>query len=162
VVKTVRQLIAGYLLTFITPEISLLFYATAIMWSSHSSDFLTPIIVLTSINIVVTILIIAGLALYVYGHVRHQMTDQDAGPTLLISIMLIFWGIFVTMFALGIYGELIKWSQQPQVRELTSWDYLQYITWILKATLWNASGFIFATTAIMHKRKSRRRNKLSE
>lgn len=158
--KTIRQLVAGYLLTLITPGISLLLLYTTVLWVSHMSDFLTPIIALTSINIAVAILIISGLALYVYGYVRRQITDRDTGPALLIGITLIFWGVFVAMFALGVYNELMEWSHQPEVRELTSWDYLQYISWILKATLWSASGFIFVATVIMQKRNSRRRTQV--
>lgn len=68
--------------------------------------------------------------------------------TVLFSLLLILWGLLVSWFAIGFYNnEVIPWSMEPDVRELTIWDHLEYATWTLKGLLWIASGMIFLVTS---------------
>ena len=104
----------------------------------------------------VIVVLVAGILLYFHEHEKNQMNMLGAQVTFILSLLLIVWGTFVTIIALGFCGELIEWSRMPGVRDLTVWDYLEYGSWSLKGILWIISGILLTTTAnrIMESQKT--------
>jgi len=103
----------------------------------------------TAWNSSIVILLIIGIALYMYGYLRRQATDVEAKVILLFSFFLVLWGVFTYLFASGFYRNLIDWSMNPGVRALTIWDYMEYWTWELKAILWIGTGLLLAVTSLV-------------
>lgn len=70
----------------------------------------------------------------------------------LSSVLLILWGLLVSWFVVGFWNnEVLPWSRSPGVRELTTWDYLEFASWALKGFLWIASGLLFLVTSQFQK-----------
>lgn len=106
-----------------------------------------PIIVVAASNASVVVLLIIGIALYIYGYLRREATDAEAKVILLFSFFLIPWGVFTYLSASGLYISDIVWSMNPGVRALTIWDYMEYWTWELKGILWIATGLLLIVTS---------------
>jgi hypothetical protein len=103
-------------------------------------------------NVSIMILWLTGIALYMYGYVRREVTDTERKVILLFSLFLIAWAVLTYLVASALYLDLIDWSKNPGVRALTIWDNMEYWTWELKAILWIGSGLLLIVTSVM-KRK---------
>lgn len=102
----------------------------------------------TGVHTLVIVIQVRGIILYLVEYKKEKGESGQVPFTVLFSLLLILWGLLVSWFAIGFYNnEVIPWSMEPDVRELTIWDHLEYATWTLKGLLWIASGMIFLVTS---------------
>lgn len=103
-----------------------------------------------------------GIVLYLVGY--RKVKSKQVPFIELSSILLIYWGLLVSWFVVSFWNsEVLPWSMEPGVRELTIWDHLQFATWGLKGLLWIASGLIFIATSLIQRRLKPKLNRnLSE
>jgi len=160
-VRTIRHLLAGYVLILLTPFLS--FFAIVGVTDAlfGSQNYLLPIILVTEINASIVVILIIGIALYAYGYLRREATDTEAILILPIGCLLILWGVLTYFLASGLYSNVITWSMYPGVRALTIWDHLEYWTWELKAILGVGTGLLLAATSLMEMHAARARGKSS-
>ena len=154
--RSILRFAISCLVIFCTPLLSALLTLGPYAWASHQQDYMMGIMVHAGINLAVIAVLVTGILLYFHEHEKNQINMLGAQVTFILSLLLIVWGTFVTIIALGFYGELIEWSRMPGVRELTVWDYLEYGSWLLKGILWIISGILLTTTAnrIMESQKT--------
>jgi amino acid transporter len=117
----VRHLVAGYLLVYLTPLISILLLLASSRWIREVKDYVVPIMVHTGISMVVIAAIIIGVGLYVFGYKKQEMKMEEPVIILILSVPLILLGVFVTLVTVGFYRDLIEWSEMPETRGLTIW-----------------------------------------
>jgi len=130
----------GYYTVCLSPAFSMIAFlvVTWLFWRI-SFDWLTQIMLLTVTYISVIIVQVCGLILCLVGYRKNESVSFN----LILSIFLIVWGSFVTLWAVGGYDMLIEWSRFPGVRSLTVWDHAEYATSALRGLLWIASGLVF-------------------
>lgn len=121
-----RHLVAGYLLVYLTPLISILLLLASSRWIREVTDYMVQIMVDTGISMVVIAALIIGVGLYVLGYKKQEMKWEEPVIILILSVPLILWGLFVTLATLGFYHDLIEWSEMPETRGLTIWDHMEY------------------------------------
>jgi len=142
----------GYYTVCLSPFISLLVYTSASSLMGTSYGWLLPMIVFTGVHTLVIGIQVCGIILYLVGCKKEKVESKQVPFIVIFSILLILWGYFVSRFFFEFYeDEVIAWSMEPGVRELTIWDHLQFATWILKGLLWIASGLIFIVTSLIPK-----------
>jgi hypothetical protein len=130
----------GYWLVCLSPLAS---FALIPLWGISGGirgDWLLEAVVLTLIQVAVIIIQVLGFAFYFVGIRRNEHVHFYIVP----NVFLILWGSFTIWLASGLYGDLLSWSSQPQVRSLTVLDHLQYETWVLKGSLWILAGAVFS------------------
>ena len=117
-------------------------------------SFLLPVMLRFSVNISIICLQVVGLALYLLGYRREEMKSGKVSHIKLFSSLLLSWGLINSYLPFFFYFiDVLPWSQQAGVNELTKWHYpLEYITWAIAGGLWIASGFVFRITSNLHKR----------
>lgn len=154
--RSILRFVISCVMIFCTPLLSVLLALGPYAWASRQQDYMISIMVHAGINLAVIVVLVAGILLYFHEHEKNQMNMLGAQVTFILSLLLIVWGTFVTIIALGFCGELIEWSRMPGVRDLTVWDYLEYGSWSLKGILWIISGILLTTTAnrIMESQKT--------
>lgn len=152
--RSIRYFRVGYILVLLTPVLSFVVLTSTVLTFAGIQNYLLPIMVLTAWNSSIVILLIIGIALYMYGYLRRETVGPEAKVILLFSVFLVLWGVLTYLFASGFYKDLIDWSMNPGMRALTIWDYMEYWTWELKAILWIGSGLLLAATSLvkMHSR----------
>ena len=147
--RSIRYFRVGYILVLLTPVLSFVVLTLTVLTFAGIQNYLLPIMVLTAWNSSIVILLIIGIALYMYGYLRREAVGREAKVILLFSVFLVLWGVLTYLFASGFYKDLIDWSMNPGMRALTIWDYMEYWTWELKAISWTGSGLLLAVTSLM-------------
>jgi len=133
-------LFRGYCLVCLSPFVS---FALIPLWGISGGirgDWFLEAMVLTLIQVAVIIIQVLGFVFCFVGIRKSEHIHFYIIP----NVLLILWGCFAIWLALGLYGDLLSWSSQPQVRSLTFLDHLQYATWVLKGFLWILAGVIFS------------------
>jgi uncharacterized membrane protein len=102
-----------------------------------------------ALNASIMLLSIIGITLYIYGYIKRESTNTEAKLILLLSFFLLFWAVLTCLVASGLYNDDIQWSMNPGIRALTIWDYMEYLTWELKAITWIGTGLLLAVTSFM-------------
>jgi hypothetical protein len=141
----------GYWLVCLSPIVS---FALIPLWGiSHGirGNWFLEAVVLTLIQVSVIIIQVLGLTFCFVGIRKNEYIHFYIIP----NVLLILWGCFTIWLARGLYGDLLTWSRDPQVRSLTILDHLQYVTWALKGLLWVLAGVIFS--AILCDQRLRKR-----
>lgn len=138
-----RCLTVGYFMLGISPLLSIFLTNTVITWSPN---YLLPIIRHTGINLFVIGVQSCGIALSLVGYRKREMKSKELPFIVVFGILLFIWGLLTTLFATGMYEELLEWSLLPGVRALTIWDHMQSATWMLKGSLWIISGLLSIVT----------------
>ena len=115
----------GYYTVCLSPVFSIIVYlvVTWLFWRT-SFDWLTQIVLPTVTDISVITVQVCGLILCFVGYRKNESVSFN----LILNILLILWGSFVTFWAMGWYGGLLTWSSLPGVRSLTIWDHAEYTT----------------------------------
>jgi hypothetical protein len=135
-------LFRGYCLVCLSPFVS---FALIPLWGISGGirgDWFVQAVALTLIHVSVIVIQVLGLTFCFVGFRRNEPIRFHVIP----NVFLILWGCFTIWLALALYGDLLSWSIQPQVRSLTILDHLQYETWVLKGFLWILAGVIFEVT----------------
>lgn len=124
----------------LSPVVS--FVLTPLWGISHGirGNWFLEAVVLTLIQVLVIIIQVLGFVFCFAGIRRNEHIHFHIIP----NVLLILWGCFTIWLARGLYGDLLTWSREPQVRSLTLLDHLQYVTWALKGLLWVIAGAIFS------------------
>jgi hypothetical protein len=129
----------GYLIVCLSPLVS---FALIPLWGLSGGirgAWFLQVVVLTLINVLVIVIQVLGFAFCFVGIRKNEPIHFYLVP----NVLLVLWGGFTVWLALGLYGDLLSWSSQPQVRSLVIWDHLQYEAWVLKGFLWILAGAVF-------------------
>ena len=141
----------GYYIICSSPVFSFILYLvlTSLFWRTNI-DWLYQIMLFTGMQILVIGVQVCGIVLCLVGYRR----NESISSYIFLNILLITWGSLVVLWAMGWYLDLVRWSNLPDVRNLTIWDYMQYLTWALKGVIWIVSGLVFTVMSIWRKIKT--------
>ena len=106
-------------------------------------DVYASSMVRTGLHTLVIIPLVSGMILYLVGYKKREVNLQEVKVTFILGIPLVLWGLYMSMWAIFFYNDMLEWSMNPGVRELTIMDHLEYATWGLMGFLWIASGLMF-------------------
>lgn len=142
----------GYYIICLSPLLSLLLLFMSTLTSGvpllvnvkRAAMIHTTII---AIQLAGLILYISGLALYLLRRRNQLAKPKFLLNPIIISIVLVIWGIFTSIWAYTWDINLLLWSGGEGNRELTVWDHMQYFTWILKGLIWIIAGLVILATA---------------
>lgn len=142
-----RHLFIGYVLVYSSPLLSILLHWVYSELVSERKNYMGSIMVHAGMNIAVLAVLIVGISLYVFGYKKNQIKVEDIDRNLVLSVLLILYGAFVTLVSVVLYDGLIKWSEWPERRDLTIWDHSEHISAILTGGLWVVSSLIVLLTS---------------
>ena len=110
-------------------ELELLFYPAIV----HSVASLAAIVIST-----------VGLGLLIVHASQDSRINAIKGNRMIIvlSWLVALWGAVVALTGLFGYQHLLQWASDPYRRPLSTWEYLEYGTWMLKGILWAVSGLL--------------------
>ena len=93
-------------------------------------------------NLVAIAVLAIGLGLFVIRVSQDKRIDEikDNRTIIVLSWLLVLWGIIVTLAGLFGYELLLQWASDPYKRPLSAWEYLECGTRMLKGSLWAVSG----------------------
>ncbi|HVP92563.1 MAG TPA: hypothetical protein VMS94_02340 [Acidobacteriota bacterium] len=100
-------------------------------------------------NASIVILAIIGVALYMYGYLRREATYETISEVITLSIVLITWGVFTYFIGPLILGIYTFPDTLWETRALTTWDYISYWMWELKAILGIGIGLLLIPTLLL-------------
>jgi membrane protein implicated in regulation of membrane protease activity len=72
----------------------------------------------TAWNVLIVILAIIGIALYMYGYLRREATDETISEVITLSIFLVVWGVFTYFIGQRILSTYIL-PTDVEMRALT-------------------------------------------
>ena len=142
----------GYYTVCLSPFISMLVYisASTLMGTSYRYDMFT------GVHTLVIGIQVCGIILYLVGCKKEKTESKQVPFMVVCNTFLIIWGYVVSRFFWEFYkDEVIAWSKEPDVRDLTIWDHYQFETWILKGLLWIAAGLIFTVHIVYSRLKAK-------
>jgi hypothetical protein len=142
-----RHLFIGYALVYSSSLLSILLHWVSSELVRREENYMGLIMVHTGVNIAVLAVLIVGISLYVFGYKKNQIKVEDIDRNVVLSVLLILYGAFVTLVSVVFYDGLIKWSEWPGHRDLTIWDHSEYISAILTGGLWVVSSLILLVTS---------------
>ena len=102
-----RYLTVGYFMLGVSPLLPIFLANTLITWSPN---YLLPIIRHTGMNLFVTGVQSCGIALSLVGYRKREMKSKELPFIVVFGILLFIWGLLATLFATGMYEELLEWS----------------------------------------------------
>lgn len=142
-----RHLFIGYVLIYSSPLLSILLHWVSSELVRREENYMGSIMVHTEVNIAVLAVLIVGISLYVSGYKKNQIKVEDIDRNLVLSVLLILYGAFVTLMSVAFYDYLIKWSEWPEHRDLTIWNHTKYTSAILTGGLWIVSSLLLLVTS---------------
>lgn len=147
----VRHYRVGYLLILLTPVFSYIIFLFLLGLASLEAalDYLLFSFAFIGWHVSIIVLLTIGIALYLSGYFKREATKAEAKKSLLLGFILIMWGAFTFFAAAFILADLIDRSMNPGVGALTTWDYLKYWVWELKAIFWVGTGFLLIITSLV-------------
>jgi predicted metal-binding membrane protein len=143
-------LFKGYCLVYLSPFVSFALFPLWGLSGGVRGDWFLQAVVLTLIHVSVIIIQVLGLTFCFVGIRRNEHNRFHIVP----NVLLILWGCFTIWLAFALYGDLLTWSRDPQVRSLTILDHLQYVTWVFKGFLWILAGAIFSVTSFVKRNQN--------
>jgi len=150
----------GYLLIGLTPVLSFaILFSLFITLGPPGQSYLYSLIdaAFTVSNVSIVVLLIIGIALYMYGYVR-----REAQPSRRIVIFLFFgllvWGVFTYIVAMLFLGMAVDRSMNPEMRALTNCDYISYWVWEIKGIFGIGTGVLLATTSLLKRHAQQTQN----
>jgi hypothetical protein len=108
-------------------------------------------------HISIMVLLIIGVALYVFGYLRQETTINEAKMIIFPSVGLIIWGALNYVVVTAFNSLMIVESMQRDLT-LTFWGYMEYWVWELKAILWVATGVMLIVTSLVQIHLRRNQN----
>jgi len=138
-----RHLFIGYVLVYSSPLLSILLhwvYSELV----RKENYMGSIMVHTGVNIAVLAVLIVGISLYVFGYKKNQIKVEDIDRNLVLSVLLILYGAFVTLVSVADY-LIIKWSEWPG--HLTIWEHSECISAMLTGGLWIVASLLLLVTS---------------
>jgi hypothetical protein len=82
-----------------------------------------------------------GIALCLWGYRKNESMSFNQ----ILNIFPVLWGTLVTLWAMGMYGELVNWASLVDA-SVTLWDHPEIVVFAALALiglLWIASGLVF-------------------
>jgi hypothetical protein len=138
-----RHLFIGYVLVYSSSLLSILLhwvYSEVV----RKENYMGLIMVHTGVNIAVLAVLIVGISLYVFGYKKNQIKVEDIDRNLVLSVLLILYGAFVTLVSVADY-LIIKWSEWPG--HLTIWEHSECTSAILTGGLWIVASLLLLVTS---------------
>jgi uncharacterized membrane protein YidH (DUF202 family) len=149
--KTRHRMLGSYLI-FLSPIVSIVLVLGPVRWAQEflfnargqqELEFLFyPAIVHSAANLAAIAILTVGLGLFAIHASQDKRINEikDNRPIIFLSWLLVLWGIIVAFVGLLGYEHLLQWASDPYRRPLSAWEYLEYVTWMLKGSLWAVSG----------------------
>jgi hypothetical protein len=138
-----RHLFIGYVLVYSSSLLSILLhwvYSEVV----RKENYMGLIMVHTGVNIAVLAVLIVGISLYVFGYKKNQIKVEDIDRNVVLSVLLILYGAFVTLVSVADY-LIMKWSEWPG--HLTIWEHSECISAMLTGGLWIVVSLLLLVTS---------------
>lgn len=151
--KTGHGMLGAYLI-FLSPIISIVLVLGPVRWAQELlfnargqqelELLFYPAIVHNVANLAAIVISTVGLGLLIVHASQDSRINAIKGNRMIIvlSWLVALWGVVVAFAGLFGYQHLLQWASDPYRRPLSTWEYLEYGTWMLKGILWAVSGLL--------------------
>jgi len=148
-----RYVSKGYSLVYLSPVLSFFVTIFAVVVGMRVlNDWFLDTVLFTLIQLLLISIQVLGLVFCFVGFKRNEPISTSMFKIVCLSLLLALWGVLTIFLALGFYSDLMWWSHQPEVRSLTIWDHLEFLTWGFKGSVWIFAAIILPIMTFIRKR----------
>ncbi len=148
--KSGHRMLASFLI-FLSPIVSIVLVLGPVRWAQELlfnargqqelELLFYPAIVHSIANLAAIVISTVGLVFVVHASQDSRINAIKGNRLLIVlSWLVALWGVVVAFAGLLGYQHLLQWASDPYRRPLSTWEYLEYGTWMLKGILWTVSG----------------------